>query len=37
MRSDGVTVLCARGDHAVLVLGSDPALVRRAAVLLNAV
>lgn len=37
MRSGGVTVLCARGDHAVLVLGSDPALVRQAAVLLNAV
>jgi hypothetical protein len=37
MRSGGVTVLCARGDHAVLVLGSDPVLVRHAAILLNAV
>jgi hypothetical protein len=36
-QSSGVTVLCARGNHAELLLGSDPALVRRAAVLLNAI
>ena len=37
MQSSGVTVLCARGSHSLLLLGSDPALVRRAAVLLNAI
>lgn len=37
MQSSGITVLCARGDHAVLLLGSDPALVRRAGILLNAI
>jgi len=37
VQSSGVTVLCARGSHAVLLLGSDPALVRRAGILLNAI
>ncbi|HEV2254864.1 MAG TPA: hypothetical protein VGS06_16885 [Streptosporangiaceae bacterium] len=37
MQSSGVTVLCARGSHALLLLGSDPALVRRAGMLLNAI
>jgi hypothetical protein len=37
VQSSGVTILCARGNHAVLLLGSDPALVRRAAILLNAI
>ena len=37
VQSGGVTVLCSRGNHAELLVGSDPALVRRAAVLLNAI
>ena len=37
MRSSGVTVICAQGTHAMLLLGSDPALVRQAAALLNAI
>ena len=37
VQSSGITVLCARGNHAVLLLGSDPALVRRAGILLNAI
>jgi hypothetical protein len=37
MQSGGVTVLCARGNHAVLLLGSDPALVRQAGLLLDAI
>lgn len=37
VQSSGVTILCARGNHAVLLLGSDPALVRRAGTLLNAI
>ena len=37
VQSSGVTVLCARGSHALLLLGSDPALVRRAGILLNAI
>jgi hypothetical protein len=36
-RSSGVTVLCAQGTHAMLLLGSDPALVRQAGTLLNAI
>jgi hypothetical protein len=37
VQSSGVTILYARGNHAVLLLGSDPALVRRAGILLNAI
>jgi hypothetical protein len=37
VQSSGVTVLCARGSHSLLLLGSDPALVRRAAAALNAI
>jgi hypothetical protein len=36
-RSSGVTVLCAQGTHAMLLLGSDPTLVRQAGTLLNAI
>ena len=37
IRSSGVTIICARGTHALLLLGSDPALVRQAGALLNAI
>ena len=37
MRSGGVTIICAQGTHALLLLGSDPALVRQAGALLNAI
>ncbi len=37
MRSSGVTIICARGTHALLLLGSDPALVRQAGAVLNAI
>jgi hypothetical protein len=36
-RSIGVTIICAQGTHAMLLLGSDAILVRRASVLLNAI
>jgi anti-sigma factor RsiW len=37
VRSNGVTVICAQGTHAMLLLGTDPALVRHASALLNAI
>jgi hypothetical protein len=37
VRSSGVSVICAQGTHAMLLLGSDPALVRQAGALLNAI
>jgi hypothetical protein len=37
MRSSGVTIICAQHTHAMLLLGSDPALVRQASALLNAI
>jgi hypothetical protein len=37
MRFDGVAVICAQGTHAMLLLGSDAALVRQAGALLNAI
>ncbi len=37
MRSSGVTVICAQGTHAMLLLGSDAALVRQAGALLHAI
>ena len=37
MRSSGVTIICAQGTHAMLLLGSDAALVRQAGALLNAI
>jgi len=37
MRASGVTIICAQHTHAMLLLGSDPALVRQAAALLNAI
>jgi len=37
MRSRGVTIICAQHTHAMLLLGSDPALVRQAGALLNAI
>jgi len=37
MRSSGVTVICAQDTHALLLLGSDATLVRRAGTLLNAI
>jgi hypothetical protein len=37
MRSSGVTVICAQGTHALLLLGSDATLVRQAGALLNAI
>jgi hypothetical protein len=37
VRSSGVTIICARGAHAMLLLGSDATLVRRASTLLNAI
>jgi hypothetical protein len=36
MRTGGVTIICARHTHAMLLLGSNPALVRRAGALVNA-
>jgi anti-sigma factor RsiW len=36
-RTSGVTIICAQGTHAMLLLGSDPALVRRAGALLHAI
>jgi hypothetical protein len=36
MRSSGVTVICAQGTHAMLLLGTDAAPVRQAGALLNA-
>lgn len=35
--SNGVTVICSRGAHSTLLLGSDASLLHRAAVLLNAI
>jgi hypothetical protein len=37
MRSGGVTIICAQGTHAMLLLGSDTALVRQAGALLAAI
>lgn len=37
LRSSGVTIICARHTHAMLLLGSDAALVRWAGALLNAI
>jgi hypothetical protein len=37
VRASGVTIICAQGTHAMLLLGSDPALVRQASTLLNAI
>lgn len=37
VRSGGVTVICAQGTHAMLLLGTDAALVRQAGALLNAI
>ena len=37
MRSSGVTVICAQGTYAMLLLGSDTALVRQAGTRLNAI
>jgi len=37
LRSSGVSIICAQRTHALLLLGSDPALVRRAGTLLNAI
>jgi hypothetical protein len=37
MRSSGVTVICAQGTHALLLLGSDATLVRQAGAVLNAI
>jgi anti-sigma factor RsiW len=37
MRSSGVTIICAQGTHAMLLLGSDAALVRQAGALLHAI
>lgn len=36
-RSSGVTIICAQDTHAMLLLGSDPALVRQAGALLGAI
>jgi hypothetical protein len=36
MRSSGITVICARGTHTVLLLGSDAALVKQAGAVLHA-
>jgi hypothetical protein len=36
MRSSGITVICARGTHSMLLLGSDAALVRQAGAVLHA-
>ena len=37
VRSSGVTIICAQGTHAMLLLGSDAALVRQAGALLDAI
>jgi hypothetical protein len=37
LRSGGVTIICAQGTHAMLLLGSDPTLVRQAGAFLNAI
>jgi hypothetical protein len=37
MWSSGVTIICAQGTHALLLLGSDATLVRQAGALLNAI
>jgi hypothetical protein len=37
MRASGVTIICAQHTHAMLLLGSDPALVRQAGAILNAI
>jgi len=37
MRSSGVTIICAQGTHALLLLGSDATLVRQAGAFLNAI
>jgi hypothetical protein len=37
MRASGVTIICAQHTHAMLLLGSDAALVRQAGALLNAI
>jgi len=36
-RTGGVTIICAQGTHAMLLLGTDAALVRQAGALLNAI
>jgi hypothetical protein len=36
MRSSGITVICARGTHTVLLLGSDAALVKQVGAVLHA-
>ena len=36
MRSSGITVICARGTHTMLLLGSDAALVKQAGAVLHA-
>ncbi len=37
LRSSKVTIICSQDTHALLLLGSDAALVRRASTLLNAI
>ena len=37
VRSSGVTIICAKHTHAMLLLGSDATLVRQAGALLNAI
>ena len=37
MRSSGVTIICAQHTHAMLLLGSDRALVRRVGALLDVI
>jgi anti-sigma factor RsiW len=37
VKTHGVTVICGRGSHSTLLLGSNPTLVHRAAVLLDVV
>lgn len=37
MQSSGITNICAQHTHAMLLLGSDPVLIRRAGTLLNAI
>lgn len=36
MRSSGITVICAKGTHTMLLLGSDPALVKQVGAALHA-
>ena len=36
-RSSGVTIICAQGTHAMLLLGTDAVLVRQAGALLHAI